>query len=665
MKSKLALTLIFLCAALSATSNTNFSISKGILDLGTTSPVNLEPIKLQGEWEFYWNQLLTPAQLSDSTIEKSSMFVPVPKSWVSYKIDGEKLPNQGYATYRLVVKKRKDVDVTIYGLKVPSVFSSYKLWVNGKLITEVGTPDTNKETAKPQFKYQDVSFVLDPRVDSTSTIDIVFNVVNYSHQRAGLQQPIYLSTFKQLTAETRFMDILNLIIVGIILVIGINHLNMFFFRRKDRSNLYFSIVCLVMIFRNITTGDRILAYIFPNINWELLVKLDNLSGFGTIPLFALFIYSLFKTDFPKRVMQTLIVLGTVISLLVILTPANTYGKFRLLYELYILVGGLYLTFGVLLVATFRRRSAALPTFIGMFLLYATAINDVLSSMGIIQTAYLAQYGLGTFMLLQSITITRKSAVAINQNEKLSVELTHEKETLEQRIEERTTQLQAQHDELIMHQEKEKIQTWVNNGIALVNEIISQNKSDFKMLSNRALVDMIKYVDARVGAMFLADKDAEGNQILEMVANYGCGTDYKLANNVVYPGNGLVGATFADKEIRHITDVPDNYLKVSSGLGKSTPKSLLLIPMIYEEQAVGVVEIASFNEFTQAEINLLKRCADIVAGSIKTVRMNEENLNLIGQFKQQAELLQQKEENMRHSLNELEYYREMYEKFKAN
>jgi len=395
------------------------------------------------------------------------------------------------------------------------------------------------------------------------------------------------------------------------------------------------------------------------------VKLDNLSGFGTIPLFALFIYSLFKTDFPKRVMQTLIVLGTVISLLVILTPANTYGKFRLLYELYILVGGLYLTFGVLLVATFRRRSAALPTFIGMFLLYATAINDVLSSMGIIQTAYLAQYGLGTFMLLQSITITRKSAVAINQNEKLSVELTHEKETLEQRIEERTTQLQAQHDELIMHQEKEKIQTWVNNGIALVNEIISQNKSDFKMLSNRALVDMIKYVDARVGAMFLVDKDAEGNQILEMVANYGCGTDYKLANNVVYPGNGLVGATFADKEIRHITDVPDNYLKVSSGLGKSTPKSLLLIPMIYEEQAVGVVEIASFNEFTEAEINLLKRCADIIAGSIKTVRMNEENLNLIGQFKQQAELLQQKEENMRHSLNELEYYREMYEKFKAN
>lgn len=79
MKSKLALTLIFLCAVLSATSNSNFSISKGILDLGTASPVNLEPIKLQGEWEFYWNQLLTPAQLSDSTIEKSSMFVPVPK----------------------------------------------------------------------------------------------------------------------------------------------------------------------------------------------------------------------------------------------------------------------------------------------------------------------------------------------------------------------------------------------------------------------------------------------------------------------------------------------------------------------------------------------------------------------------------------------------------
>ena len=217
----------------------------------------------------------------------------------------------------------------------------------------------------------------------------------------------------------------------------------------------------------------------------------------------------------------------------------------------------------------------------------------------------------------------------------------------------------------MHQEKEKIQTWVNNGIALVNEIISQNKSDFKMLSNRALVDMIKYVDARVGAMFLMAKDAEGNQVLEMVASYGCGSDYKSANSTVYPGNGLVGATFADMEIRCITDLPSNYLKVASGLGKSAPKSLLLIPMINEGKAQGVIEIASFNEFSETEINLLKRCAEIIAGSIKTVRMNEENLNLVEQFKEQAVLLQQKEENMRHSLNELEYYREMYEKVKAN
>ncbi|MDA3779017.1 MAG: 7TM-DISM domain-containing protein, partial [Bacteroidales bacterium] len=265
-----------------------------------------------------------------------------------------------------------------------------------------------------------------PKDQQTNKIEIIIQVSNFSHQRAGLQKPIFFSTYNKLKHKTRTNDIINLIILGIILIISVNHFNMYIFRKKDISNLYFSILSLVMILRNISTGDRIITYIFPNINWEFLVKLDNFSAYGTIPLFSLFIYSLFKLDFPKFMKNLLIGLGIIITIFVFTTPAIIYGKLRIFYEIYILLGGLYLTFGVLLKATIKKRDTALLSFLAFFILYATAINDVLSSMGLIQSAYIAPYGLVIFMLLQSISITSKSAKAINENEILSKQLSFEK-----------------------------------------------------------------------------------------------------------------------------------------------------------------------------------------------------------------------------------------------
>lgn len=83
-----------------------------------------------------------------------------------------------------------------------------------------------------------------------------------------------------------------------------------------------------------------------------------------------------------------------------------------------------------MIAAIRRRPTAFFTFLGMFILYMTAINDILSSMGVIQSAYLAPYGLVAFMLIQSITITVKSAKAINNNEELGAALRIEKQNLE-------------------------------------------------------------------------------------------------------------------------------------------------------------------------------------------------------------------------------------------
>lgn len=667
MRKKFIVTILLLSTAscILAKSSNDYVATNGILELGLTNVLDQNNIKLQGNWEFYWNQLLEPKDFKESNKIAKPIFIKVPKSWASQKMNGSKIPAAGYATYRLVVHKKPDTQKSIYALNVSTVFSSYKIWVNGKQIASVGKVGKTKNESSPRFSYQDIPFVLDPAEGSTDNIEIIFQVSNFSHQRSGLHYPVFLGTYNNIIAATRWMDLLNMIIIGIIIIIGINHLILYIFRKQDRSNLYFGIICLVMALRNISTGDRIITYIFPNINWELLVKLDNFSGFGTIPLFALYFYMLFKDDFPKRIQSIFLYMGLAITALVFVTPAIFYGKLRMFFELYILFGGLYLTFGVLLISTIRKRAYALPTFLAMFILYATAINDVLSSMGIIQTAYVAPYGLVGFMLLQSITINKKSATAINENELLSIQLTQEKENLEHKIEERTHELQAQHNELLMHQEKEQLQHWVNTGIAQINEVLSKNKDNFSLLSKNVLVSLLKYLDAKLGALYVLNTENADNPYLELASDYGLSKELKSKNAIIPTNSGLVGASYTNNEVQLITNIPDDYLTINSGLGNSIPKSLLLVPLSFEDKVFGVIELASFKEISPIELEFVNRVAFSIANNLNTVKMNERNLALIQQFKEHSQRMQDNEDKMRQNLNELEFIREQYESLKKS
>jgi hypothetical protein len=637
-------------------------ISKGVLDLSRIQLSENKSLKLQGEIEFYWSNLFTPDQLQTKNDSIKPLMVNIPKSWSSYVVNGKKLPSNGYGTYRFWIDLKGTNSAQILSLKIPTIFSSYKLWVDNKLIAEAGTVATSKDEHKPGFLIDNIPFSFIPSGNNVDRIEIVIQVSNFSHRRAGIAWPIFIGSYNAIKDASRNLDILNLIVLGVILIIGLNHINMFLFRRKDVSNLYFGILTLVMILRNITTGDRLLGYLLPSIDWELMLKLDNFSGYGTIPFFALFIFHLYRNDFRSWIKTLMVILGIIISVIIFATPAATFGKFNLFFELYLLIGGLYLTFGVLLIATIRKRQGAFLTFLGMFILYATAINDVLSSMTIIQTAYVAPYGLVTFMLLQSFNITSKSAKAINQNEELSHQLANEKEGLERSIEERTKELQQQHNLLIEHQEKEKIQNWINTGLAKINNILSTDKSDFAVLCSNVLTSIVKYMDVKLGALYVISDD--DSHTLQMVANFGASKQLSDNNRFIEMGSGLVGATYIDNQLQVLSNIPENYYKINSGLGNSAPRNMLLAPLSTDEAVVGVLELARFDEFKPEELEFIKKIAYSIASNLNTVRMNERNVNLIQQFQEQREEIQEKEEQMRENLHELEYLREQYEKLKA-
>ena len=655
--------LIFIFLSLYVYPNNDINIPKakdGIIDLTEWDFDRNGIVKLNGDWEFYWLELLKPEDFKDTSLELEKEYIKVPSSWAKHTRNTTKLTYEGYATYRLKIRVKNNK--SYYCLKIHDIFTNYKLWINGEYMNEIGKVGTDKESSIPQFVSREYPVKLEtPDNQPYKEIEIIIQASNYHHQKAGISFPVYFGTNDIVLADTKNAFVLNLLIIGIILIIGINHLFHFILRRSDKSNLYFGVLCIVMILRNITTNDHILTFWFPGMSWELLVSLDNFSGFGTIPFFALFLYTLFKKDFPKIMLYIIVAAGGVIAIIILSTPVLIFNKYQLIYNFYVLMGGLYLTFGVLLVATFRKRYGALLTFIGFFVLYATAINDVLSNMRLVNTPYVAPYGLVFYMILQSFLIARNSSRALKENEKLTMEVHNEKDNLENRIKERTEELHLRNRELIKTRRKETRNNWSNEGLALISDVLSKKRNNIEDLSKTIISVLLKHLNAQMGVLYLVN-DTQDVPSLDLIATYGCDKNLIEKSHFML-GEGLIGSSFVNGKTIYITDVPENYIKLGSGLGEAKPTSVLIVPLKYEEEVVGIMEFASFNKFKDYEIAFLEKIAENIASTITILKINIESVKLQKQFKAQEKLIKEKELELQKNIEEIQFLKEEIERLK--
>jgi PAS domain S-box-containing protein len=128
------------------------------------------------------------------------------------------------------------------------------------------------------------------------------------------------------------------------------------------------------------------------------------------------------------------------------------------------------------------------------------------------------------------------------------------------------------------------------------------------------------------------------------------------------GQGMVGQCFLEGETTYLTNIPENYVHITSGLGETRPTTLLIVPMRMNEIVVGVVEIANLKPFEKYQIDFLERLAETIASAISSVKTNEKTQILLEQSQQQAEEMRAQEEEMRQNMEELQATQEqMYRK----
>lgn len=197
--------------------------------------------------------------------------------------------------------------------------------------------------------------------------------------------------------------------------------------------------------------------------------------------------------------------------------------------------------------------------------------------------------------------------------------------------------------------EEERRTWAAKGVAEIGKIMRES-DDLLSISDKVLVYLVKMLGANQAGLFLVEGDAP-DQFLELKACYAYQRK-KYIKKQIAPGEGLVGQCYLEKEHTYLIDIPDDYILIGSGLGDSKPRSILIVPLKAIDIVYGVLEIASFKEFTDYEITFLYEIGENIALTVRSIKTNEQTQTLLYETQAMAEQMKSQEEEMRQSMEEI-------------
>lgn len=198
---------------------------------------------------------------------------------------------------------------------------------------------------------------------------------------------------------------------------------------------------------------------------------------------------------------------------------------------------------------------------------------------------------------------------------------------------------------------EQRRSWSSQGMEQFTELLRDNSQDTESLCKKLISRLVPFVDANQGGIFTLEEDAERHQQLQLQAAYAWGRQ-KFLNKTIEIGEGLVGQVAQEQELVLITDVPEGYINIGSGLGRAKPRSILLLPLISNQTFMGVIELASFRVFAQHELEFMIKLAENIASTLSNLKTSTQTRNLLDKANTANAHLQAQEEELRQNTEEL-------------
>ena len=208
------------------------------------------------------------------------------------------------------------------------------------------------------------------------------------------------------------------------------------------------------------------------------------------------------------------------------------------------------------------------------------------------------------------------------------------------------------DKLAEVAQTDKKRNWATQGLAEIGGILRKSTEVIDDLYIQVLSYVVKYIEANQGGLFILQNDEETEPYLELVASYAYNKQKFLERNVAI-GEGLLGQAYLEKEPILLTEIPQDYINITSGLGDTNPNCILIVPLKVNEQVVGMLELASFQVYDEYQVEFVVKLAESIASAITNIKVNVRTNRLLQEAQQREEELRAQEEEMRQNMEELQ------------
>ncbi len=205
------------------------------------------------------------------------------------------------------------------------------------------------------------------------------------------------------------------------------------------------------------------------------------------------------------------------------------------------------------------------------------------------------------------------------------------------------------NQLSVTAEAEKQRNWTTEGLAKIGDILHASQSTEELYFS-IIKFVVTYSRSNQGGLFLIDEE-DNNRSLNLTACYAY-EKKKFMTKKIELGQGMIGQCALEGQTIYLTEIPNHYISITSGLGGANPNSLVLLPLKANGTLLGVIEVASFHKFLPFEITFLEKLSENIAASIGSIRMNDRTREMVGQLQQQTEEMKAQEEEMRQNMEEL-------------
>jgi PAS domain S-box-containing protein len=253
---------------------------------------------------------------------------------------------------------------------------------------------------------------------------------------------------------------------------------------------------------------------------------------------------------------------------------------------------------------------------------------------------------------KSLKITEFILKIIRQDFASTYEIDNEDDKLGKSLIELRDTLKLNQENVEKRRKEDEIRSWHAEGLAKFGDILRRNNDNINDLGYNIVKELTEYVGGIQGGFYLLNQHNEDDKFFELIAFYAYGRK-KYADKQIKWGKGLIGTSAIERKTIYISDLPNTYISVTSGLGKANPKCVVISPLIANNELFGIIEIASFKLMEKYEINFIEKVAENTASILSTVKMNMQTSRLLEESKIQSQTLVSQEEEMRQNLEELQ------------